>query len=136
LYTYDAWVKILSIKDGNGNEITSDTNIGKLNSLRYRSNYYDTETDLYYLQSRYYDSEWGRFINTDNTGILTQADDKLLITTLFSYCLNNPINMIDIDGYSPLRDAINDGYKFMDEVYNKFAGFKKNTKKTLTKFGN
>ena len=66
LYTYDAWGKILSIKDGNGNEITSDTNIGKLNSLRYRSYYYDTETGLYYLQSRYYDPQWGRFINADH----------------------------------------------------------------------
>ena len=32
-YTYGSWGKILSIKDGEGNEVTSDSNIGKLNSL-------------------------------------------------------------------------------------------------------
>ena len=43
-YSYDAWGKILSIKDDNGNEITDDTNIGKINSLRYRGYYYDDES--------------------------------------------------------------------------------------------
>jgi len=94
-YTYDAWGKILSIKDGNGNEITSDTNIGKLNSLRYRSYYYDTETGLYYLQSRYYNPEWGRFVNADN--IVAQTG-SLLSANIFSCCMNNPINMADPNG--------------------------------------
>lgn len=66
LYTYDSWGKVLSIKDAVGNDITNDANIGKLNSLRYRSYYYDTETSLYYLQSRYYNPEWLRFVNADD----------------------------------------------------------------------
>ena len=39
--------------------------IGTLNPLRYRGYVYDTETGLYYLQSRYYNPEMGRFINAD-----------------------------------------------------------------------
>ncbi len=99
LYTYDAWGKVLSIKDGNGNEITSDMNIGVLNSLRYRSYYFDSETGLYYLQSRYYNPEWQRFINGDeiiDTGI------GLSGTNMFVYCANNPIIYVDITGKSSI----------------------------------
>ena len=38
---------------------------GPVNPLRYRGYVYDRETTLYYLQSRYYDPELGRFINAD-----------------------------------------------------------------------
>ena len=40
--------------------------IAELNPLRYRGYYYDAETGFYYLQSRYYDSKIGRFINADS----------------------------------------------------------------------
>ena len=40
-------------------------NIANVNPYRYRGYYYDIETGLYYLQSRYYDPETGRFINAD-----------------------------------------------------------------------
>ena len=58
-YTYDAWGKLL---DTSG---TLASTLGALNPLRYRGYVYDTETGLYYLQSRYYDPEVGRFINAD-----------------------------------------------------------------------
>ena len=57
-YTYDAWGRILSITDGNGNANTSSTFIGNVNPIRYRGYYYDTETGWYYLNSRYYDPRW------------------------------------------------------------------------------
>ena len=64
-YTYDAWGRILSITDGNGNANTSSTFIGNVNPIRYRGYYYDTETGWYYLNSRYYDPQVKRFINAD-----------------------------------------------------------------------
>ena len=64
-YEYDSWGKIISIKDAYGNNVTSSTHIGKINPYRYRSYRYDEETGLYYLNSRYYNPEWGRFINAD-----------------------------------------------------------------------
>ncbi len=61
-YTYDSWGKIVSIKDNNGNQISDSSHIGNINPYRYRGYYYDSETNLYYLNSRYYNPVWGRFI--------------------------------------------------------------------------
>lgn len=94
-YSYDSWGNILSITDQNGDAITDENNIGLINPHRYRGYRYDTETGLYYLQSRYYKPDWGRFINADNYG--GQVGD-LLSHNGYTYCLNNPINMIDTDG--------------------------------------
>ena len=72
--------------------------LGVLNPLRYRGYVYDVETGLYYLQSRYYDPEVGRFINADayaTTGI------GLVGNNAFAYCNNNPVNLKDYRGYLP-----------------------------------
>ena len=95
-YEYDSWGKILSIKDANGNNVTSSTHIGKINPYRYRSYRYDEETGLYYLNSRYYNPEWGRFINAD--GYMQTPTGSLLALNMYSYCENNPINKVDEDG--------------------------------------
>ena len=58
-YTYDAWGNPLSITG------TGATTIGQKNPFRYRGYFYDTETGLYYLQSRYYSPKIGRFICAD-----------------------------------------------------------------------
>ncbi len=63
-YVYDAWGNH-AVLDANGNDITSATHIGNLNPFRYRGYYYDTETELYYLQTRYYDPELCRFMTID-----------------------------------------------------------------------
>jgi RHS repeat-associated protein len=57
---------------------------------------YDTETGLYYLQSRYYNPEWDRFINADALGEIV---GQLVSHNLFAYCRNNPVSRLDSDGY-------------------------------------
>ena len=94
-YVYDAWGKIVSVKNSAGTEITAQTHIAKLSCLRYRGYVYDVETGLYYLESRYYDPAVGRFINAD--GQLTIGCD-LTGLNLFAYCGNNPANRIDPTG--------------------------------------
>ena len=94
-YTYDSWGKVLTITDAQGNPITDESNIGHINPYRYRGYRYDSETGLYYLQSRYYNPEWGRFINFDNYG--GQVGD-LLSHNGYAYCMNNPANMKDDSG--------------------------------------
>ena len=65
--------------------------------FRYRGYYYDTETGFYYLQSRYYNPTWGRFINADN---YINANGDLIGFNMFAYCSNNPVMYADITGHS------------------------------------
>ena len=85
-YAYDAW--------GNPLGTVPTTGIGALNPLRYRGYVWDAETELYYLQSRYYDPEVGRFINADNQ----LSTDDITGLNLFAYCGNNPVNRSDPTG--------------------------------------
>jgi RHS repeat-associated protein len=59
---------------------------------------YDTETGLFYVGSRYYDPQIGRWINADDTGVLEVDQDSLIENNLFAYCLNNPAKMTDDAG--------------------------------------
>ena len=72
--------------------------MGEKNPFRYRGYYYDTETGLYYLNSRYYSPEFGRFINADTTDVLSLPYYHPVQYNLFSYCNNNPVNDSDNDG--------------------------------------
>ena len=71
-YTYDSWGKLISVVDGSGATIGAGR-FAHYVSLRYRGYYYDAETELYYLQSRYYDPETGRFLNADIDNIVNSA---------------------------------------------------------------
>ena len=74
--------------------------IALLNPFRYRSYYYDEETKLYYLNSRYYDPQTGRFINADDISVLSEGKDFFNGLNLYAYCGNNPINNTDESGES------------------------------------
>ena len=87
-YDYDAWGNH-RVLNGAGAVITDTQHIGHKNPFRYRGYYYDTETGLYYLKSRYYDPETCRFINMDS---VEYADPSYLHgLNLYAYCNNNPI---------------------------------------------
>ena len=103
-YNYDAWGSVISVTDANGAAITDSTHIANVNPLRYRGYYYDSETGLYYLQSRYYDPAVKRFINADS---LVGANKDILGNNVFAYCSNNPVNYSDPTGHGIIRDAWN-----------------------------
>ena len=89
-YKYDAWGKIISVND----TTSSGYGLGQVNPFRYRGYWYDTESGLYYLQSRYYDPETGRFINADiPTATLLSSGN------LYCYCSDDPVNKTDPSGY-------------------------------------
>ena len=95
-YSYDAWGLPAAITDGAGNDVSSNaSHIANINPFRYRGYFYDMETGLYYLQSRYYDPQVGRFLNAD--GYVSTGQD-VLGHNMFVYCLNNCIIMSDPSG--------------------------------------
>ena len=89
-YAYDAWGACTILSD------TSGRNIATLNPFRDRGYYYDAETGLYYLQSRYYDPVTGRFLNSDEEKYVVSS--SIMDSNLFSYCKNAPIHTIDYSG--------------------------------------
>ena len=93
-YYYDAF--------GNIVEQTGDVN----NNITYAGYQYDKETDLYYLNARYYDSKIARFISEDtNTG---SVEDPLSLN-LYTYCHNEPIMYIDPDGTREIVGSSDNG---------------------------
>ena len=89
-YIYDAWGNIVAVY--------GDESIAQVNPFRYRGYYQDNETGFYYLQSRYYDSETGRFLNADDLKVIEARKIEVLGLNPFLYCDNNPINYIDPTG--------------------------------------
>lgn len=90
-YEYDAF--------GN-HEVINHTseNIGNINPFRYRSYYYDAESNLYYLNARYYSPFFARFISRDELSILDETKTQLNGLNLYIYCRNNPIKYVDSSG--------------------------------------
>ena len=90
-YTYDAWGNHTTTwHTGMGTDLFAD-----YNPFRYRGYYYDTETGWYYLQSRYYNPKWGRFLNADG---LISTGQGLLGYNMYAYCNNCPIMYVDHTG--------------------------------------
>ena len=109
-YLIDIIGNIVGLVDGNGNivveydyssygkvEVKKDTvGISKKDHIRYKGYIYDEETQLYYLISRYYDPEIGRFISPDSVEYIEPSSISGL--NLYVYCCNDPINMYDPSG--------------------------------------
>ncbi len=92
-YAYDSWGKLL--------EITGDLKdtIGVQNPFRYRGYYYDNETGMYYLRSRYYDPALRRLISSDEMPTVQMSIDSFHNRNLYAYCNENPIMRFDGKGY-------------------------------------
>ena len=109
-YNYDAWGRPVTV--------TNDDNytIDDLNPLRYRGYVFDQDTGLFYLQSRYYNPTWGRFINAD---ALVSTGQGQLGNNMFAYCGNNPVDRIDASGYSftdVQKHRISSEYAFAQDI--------------------
>ena len=108
-YEYDPWGNILSTSGSMAATLGAD------NPFRYRGYYYDNESGLYYLQTRYYDPAVGRFINGDSQLNVSQG---FLGYNMFAYCLNNPVNKYDYSGNKP-----GDWFSTMDEAGRDFGEY-------------
>ena len=90
-YRYDAWGKAISTTG------TLAGTVGAANPYRYKSYYYDTETGLYYLQSRYYDAQVQRFVSPDMPELMG-VSGGIYAYNLYAYCENDPVMYKDETG--------------------------------------
>ena len=103
-YKYDAWGNYAALYWNKVNEkeqysevdvaafnenYAQNKTLAELNPFRYRGYYYDTETGLYYLKTRYYDPEIGRFITIDDIAVLDTTRDYPNGLNLYAYCFND-----------------------------------------------
>ena len=95
-YSYDAW--------GNGTVVSDYNGYGARNPFRYRGYYFDTDLNMYYLMTRYYDPQTGRFINADTIEYLDPEAINGL--NLYAYCNSNPVMNTDSTGCNPILFAI------------------------------
>lgn len=120
-YSYDPWG---NIEYHFNEEVTTEEEAviyTALCPLTYRGYNYDFTTGLYYLQSRYYNPEWGRFLNCDDTAILLATQGETHNANLFAYCANNPVNKSDRTGY--WTEDVHSG--FFEEQEKKYAPYYK-----------
>ena len=94
-YVYDAW--------GNCTITTNVNGYGTRNPIRYRGYYFDNDLQMYYLMTRYYDPQTGRFINADTPEYLKPS--KINGLNLYAYCNNNPVMNVDPSGHEVLSVA-------------------------------
>ncbi len=113
-YSYDAWGNILAT--------TGNNPVALANSLRYRSYVYDSETEYYYLQSRYYNPEIGRFLNADANAATGQGQ---IGCNMFAY------------GASALLDTVGSGVvggmaAYSDDIPIMYPAYKTGGRQNLT----
>ena len=110
-YTYDSWGKPISITG------SLATTVGAKNPYRYRGYRYDTESGLYYLQSRYYDPSIKRFISAD---IFVSTGQGFSGNNVYAYCGNQPINRSDSGGmfWETAFDVVSLGFSIWEVVQN------------------
>ena len=98
-YAYDAWGNVTAIFDKSSYEnLLESAEAVVFTPITYRGYMYDQYSGLYYLQSRYYNPLYGRFLNMDDTSVLEQTTGKVHGANLFAYCNNDPINNTDYTG--------------------------------------
>ena len=96
-YIYDAWGNF-TVSTVSGNTSLENSIVNSYNPFRYRGYYYDRDLGWYYLQTRYYNPQWGRFVNADG---YVSTGTGMLGYNMFAYCNNNPVMNVDPTGDFP-----------------------------------
>ena len=114
-YKYNAWGECTAAYYNGGASTTATKN-----PYKYRGYYYDSDLDLYYLQTRYYDPAICRFISPDS--LMSGTNGSLHGFNLYAYCFNNPVSYTDSEGNWP---------EWMEDAYQWFNGKKEEAEAAL-----
>ena len=90
-YYYDAWGNALEeIKDSNDPFV-------KINPFRWRCNYYDIETNMYYINGRYYDPELLSYIDSLDVENVVSNSQTIGGLNPYAICTDNPTDLGSAD---------------------------------------
>ena len=90
-YYYDAWGNALEeIKDSNDPFV-------KINPFRWRCNYYDIETSMYYINGRYYDPELLSYIDSLDVENVVSNSQTIGGLNPYAICTDNPTDLGSAD---------------------------------------
>lgn len=118
-YSYDAWGSIInSTKDATDPFI----NIIEKLPLRYRSCFYDHDTNLYFTQNRYYSPELCRFINPGTIENIVSGK-SVLSANLYSYCENNPVMYAERIKNTDYLNTIKTNYTYNKNISEHVTGY-------------
>ena len=110
-YIYDAYGKTAE-------NYVDSTNYFK-DDIAYTGTVYDSETNLYYLMSRYYDPKAGSFISQDS-----YKGEGDAFWHLYAYCDGDPVNYVDRGGQFRKNQRYNKTIKKPGLALKKFSGQK------------
>ncbi|MCI8509798.1 MAG: RHS repeat-associated core domain-containing protein [Lachnospiraceae bacterium] len=117
-YDYDAF----------GNAITEKEKVS--NPYRYAGYYQDSESELYYLQSRYYNPRTARFLTEDTAS--GKYTDPLSLNK-YTYCHNQPVTGYDPDGHflhivagAAIGALVSGGISYASQAIKKQEFYKRN----------
>ena len=117
-YMFNAHGDVVHLTNSNTGAITKDytydvfgieenQDSANKNPFRYCGEYFDKETETYYLRARYYSPNTGRFISEDS---YWGSENDQLSLNLYIYCANNPVIFWDPSGFNP-------GDSYMEQYY-------------------
>ncbi len=92
-YLYDAWGNC-KIVDSSGGDITNSDSVAQLNPFRWKSQYYDSDSKLYFIGQRWYDPERSRYINSASPEMLLQNAGVVFALNLYAFCVSNPVAVL------------------------------------------
>ena len=123
-YVYDAWGNSIAL-DKDGEEITAWDDPAMLNPIRWKSQYYDTDSKLYWIGQRWYDPERGRYISAASPEMLLQNASVIFALNLYAFVTSNPVAVLLACGsiYPSLDFYYNGEYKTWWEQYGNWILF-------------
>ena len=92
-YEYDTWGKC-KVLNWDGTENTDENFIGNINPIRWKSQYYDRESGMYYIGGRYYDPDIKRYISAVNPEEMLNRAGTVYGINPYLLTLTNPVNMV------------------------------------------
>ena len=123
-YVYDAWGNSIAV-NADGEEITAWDDPAMLNPIRWKSQYYDTDSKLYWIGQRWYDPERGRYISAASPEMLLQNASVIFALNLYAFVTSNPVAVLLACGsiYPSLDFYYNGEYKTWWEQYGNWILF-------------